>query len=177
MIDVIRIDNQGNGFGEAIAQAAKAAEFAGLDHRDSLLLQLFTEEMLAMARSVTGEMTASFWVETEGRQFDLCLTTKTVMDKEKRYLLISSSTSRKNEAAKGFLGRLRDSFEQAMAADVEKVYFQFPADIPLSDLPAGSTEEPEWDRYERSVLLKIADNVKIDIRGGSVRMTVQKDFS
>ncbi len=36
---------------------------------------------------------------------------------------------------------------------------------------------PEWDRYEQSVLLRLADNVRIAIRGDQVNMTITKDFS
>ena len=38
-------------------------------------------------------------------------------------------------------------------------------------------EDPEWDRYEQSILHRLADNVKIDIRGQLVHMTVSKRFA
>lgn len=174
--DVILIDNQGNGFGEAVQQTKKVAEYRGISPKETMRLQLMAEEMLSMARSVTGEMQASFWIESEGHEFELHMTTKTVMDKEKRYLLLSSSTSRKNEAANSFLGRLRDAFEEAMTADADHEYFDLPVEL-QADLSGRSIENPEWDRYEQSVLLRLADNVKIGIRGGEVHMTVIKTFA
>ena len=174
--DVILIDNQGNGFGEAVQQTKKVAEYRGISPKETTRLQLMAEEMLSMARSVTGEMQASFWIESEGHEFELHMTTKTVMDKEKRYLLLSSSTSRKNEAANSFLGRLRDAFEEAMTADADHEYFDLPVEL-QADLSGRSIENPEWDRYEQSVLLRLADNVKIGIRGGEVHMTVIKTFA
>ena len=174
--DVILIDNQGNGFSEAVQQTKKVAEYRGISPKETMRLQLMAEEMLSMARSVTGEMLASFWIESEGHEFELHMTTKTVMDKEKRYLLLSSSTSRKNEAANSFLGRLRDAFEEAMTADADHEYFDLPVEL-QADLSGRSIENPEWDRYEQSVLLRLADNVKIGIRGGEVHMTVIKTFA
>ena len=174
--DVIMIDNQGNGFRDAVEQTRKTAAFRGLSGKESLHLQLITEEMLSLARSVTGEMKASFWIEGEGNQFDLHLTTETVMDKEKRSLLISSATSRKNEAAKGFLGKLRDAFEEAMTADAVHLSDALPQDL-LADIPSSGFEEPEWDGYEKSVLKRLADQVKIGIRGGVVDMTVSKKIA
>ena len=174
--DIIVIDSQGNGFRDAVNESRKAAEYRGLNRQDSLHLEMITEEMLSMARSVTGEMEASFWIENEGRQFTLCLMTKTVMNSEKRYQLISSSSSRKNEAAKSFLGKLRDTFEQAMASEVDKQYDELPNEL-LSDISGRTFEDPEWDGYERSVLLKLADDVKIGIRGGVVTMTISKNFA
>lgn len=173
--DVININNQGLGFEDALEQTAKVAKFRELSEKETLRLQICTEEMLSLSRSVTGEMNASFWLESEGRSFDLHLSTKTVMDKEKRYQLISSASSRKNEAANSFLGKLRDAFEQAMAADVDHSNDVVSDEI-LRDVSVGYVDDPEWDRYEQSILRKLADNVKISIRGDVVDMTVTKRF-
>ena len=173
--DVIQIDNLGNGFREAVEETKKAAEFQGLTAKQALHLQLFAEEMLSMAHSVTGEMKAAFWIESEDKAFDLHMTTQTVMDKEKRYLLISSSTAKKHEAASSFLGKLRDAIERAMASDVERTYFDLPEAL-RSDV-GGVAKDQEWDRLERSVLLKLADDVKIAIRGKEVHLTVSKKFA
>lgn len=174
--DVILIDNQGKGFDDAVRQTKKVAEFRGISPKDATRLQLMTEEMLSMARSVTGEMVASFWIESEDTAFELHMTTKTIMDREKRYMLISSSSSRKNEAANSFLGKLRNAFEEAMTADADHDYFDLPIEL-QADLAGRPIDSPEWDRYEQSVLLRLADNVKISIRGGLVNMTVSKKFN
>ena len=174
--DVVIIDNKGNGFKEAIEATKKVAEFKCLDTKDSTQLQLCAEELLSMARSITGEIKASFWVECEGSKFDLNMTTETVMDKEKRYLLINSSSERKNEAAKTFLGMLRDAFEEAMLAEADNSsYYELPDDV-ASDVAGRYIEDPEWDRYEHSILKKLADDIKISIKGGVVNMTVTKSF-
>ena len=104
---------------------------------------------------------------------ELHMTTKVVLDKEKRAELISSSTSRKNEAAKTFLGRIRDRFEEAMTADPS---FESVSSDVLADLPGSSIGEAEWDGYERSILRKMADEVKIGIHKGEVEITVCKRF-
>ena len=174
--DIIRIDNQGSGFQDALAETAKAAQYRELNHKEALQLQLCTEEMLSLARSVTSEMQASFWIENEGSQFDLHMATKTIMDKEKRYNLLSSASSRKNEAAKGFIGRLRDKLEEAMAAEVDHSEEEIPMDI-VGDLANHAIEDPEWDGYERSVLRRLADTIKIAIRGGQVEIIVSKNFA
>ncbi|MCR5053850.1 MAG: hypothetical protein K6A69_03315 [Lachnospiraceae bacterium] len=173
--DVITIENNGNGFGEAVEATKKMADFNGLSNKDSVHLQLFTEEMLSMMNIVTGEVKASFWIECEGNTYELNLTTETVMDKTKRGTLIQASSSRKNEAAGSFLGMLRDAFEQAMTADADKTYYTLPDDV-ASDVVGHCVDDEEYDQYESSVLKKLADDVKIDIRGGLVHMTVKKSF-
>ena len=173
--DIIRIDNQGNGFQNVLTATEKVAQYRALDHKEELRLTLCAEEMLSLVRSITGEMEASFWIESEGKQFDLRLTTRTVMDREKRKLLIDSASSRKNEAAKTFLGRLRDAFEEAMAAEAHPGD-DIPVEI-MGDMANRSIESGEWDQYEQSILRKAADQIRIAIRGGVVEMTVTARFS
>ena len=169
--DIVLIDNLCNGFKDAVKQTEKAAQFRDLEESASLQLQLITEEMLSLVRSITGEVQASFWVESDARKFTLNMSTKTVMDKEKRRLLIDSTSEGKNAAATSFLTRLRDAFEEAMASDPDLQQYNLPADIE-ADLAGRDFENPEWDRYEQSVLFRLADNVSIAIRGGYVNMTV-----
>ena len=170
--DIIQIDNRGNGFELALQETEKAAQYRELGRKEALHLRLCAEEMLSLARSVTGELQAAFWLESEGTSFDLHLSTQTIMDREKRSNLIASTSSRKNEAAKSFLGKLRDAFETAMASEPD---LSIP-DEALGDLVNRSIEIPEWDEYEQSILRKVADQVRIGIRGRTVEMTVTKQF-
>ena len=175
--NVITIDNRGNGFDKTIEEARKVAAYQELGPKESLQLQLCAEEMISLARSVTGEMQASFWIEAEGRQFDLHMSTSTKMDREKREQLLAAATSGKNEAAGSFLGYLRNAFESAMAANANHA-----DDLPdeaLDDLANHTIEctDAEWDGYEQSTLRRLADCIKIGIRGGEVDMTVSKSFA
>ena len=169
---VIDVDSRGYGFQDAMEETRKMAECNALGREDSLRLQLFTEEMLNMIRTVAGDVKASFWIEREGSRYDLLLTANTVMNRRKRELLIASATSGENDASKGFLGRLRNAFEQAMVSDERsnRIYYK-----KAQELHADRSAE-EWDRYEQSVLQKLADEVKISIRGDEVKMTVSKSF-
>ncbi len=174
--DIITIDNHGNGFSEALEEAGRVAVYAGLDRKGTLQLSLLTQEMLSLARCITGEMQADFWIELVKGQFDLHMTTETVMDADKRSLLLSAASSRKNEAARGLLGWLRDKVEQAMLVPVDHSEEEVPYDL-MSDVGNQVFDDPEWDGYERSVLLKLADNVKIGIRGSKVDIDVSKRFA
>ena len=149
------------------------AVYKAFSPRATIQLQMLTEEMLSMARSITGELNASFWIECEGSTASLHMATKTVMDRQKRDLLIASATSRSNEKATTFLGKVSDFFENAMLSDPER---NEPDMDLLNDLPHGIFGDPEWDGYERSILRKLADDIKIGIDGGQVEMTVSKRF-
>lgn len=175
--DVIIIDNQGNGNEKAVEETRKVAAYESLGHRESLHLQLCAEEMLSLVRSVTGELKASFWIETEDKTFRLHVSAKAVLDKEQRAQLLASSTSGKNEAAKSFLGQLREMFDQALAADA--YHNSYIPDDAMDDLANHTIEcaDPEWDEYEQSTLKRLANTIEIGIRGDTVNMTVIKTFA
>ena len=99
--DIIAIDNKGKGFDNALEEAGRVAAYGALDKKNATHLNLLTHDMLSPARCITGEMQADFWIEKVEGQFNLHMTTETVMDAEKRDMLISATSSRKNEAARG----------------------------------------------------------------------------
>ncbi|MBR3019504.1 MAG: hypothetical protein IKH57_20905 [Clostridia bacterium] len=175
--EIITIDNRENGFSDAVKEARKVAVYTELNPKDSLHLQLCTEELMSLVRSITGEIKASFWIETKGSQYDLHVSTKTAMDMEKRNLLLSVATSRKNEAAKSFIGMLRDVFEETMVVEVKQGN-NIPAEV-MGDVVNRVIvcTDAEWDGYEQSTLKKLADVIKVSIRGGAVDLTVSKKFA
>ena len=141
------------------------AETGGLSHKEGLRLMLFTEEMLSMVSIVTGEMKATFWIERLNREFELHMTTNTVINRNARRQLKVAP----NDKPEGFLAKLRNIFERARAADSDQVCFA---------LPSGPDRQAsgEWDGYERSILYRLADDVRIAIHGNEVHMTVRKEF-
>ena len=176
--NIILIDNRGNGFDKALAETGKVAAYEELNHKQTIQLQLCTEEMLSLARSITGEMQASFWIEAEECKFDLHMTTETAMDSEKRAMLLASSSTGKNEAARSFLGHIRDAFERAMALEVSHNN-DLPEEVELDDVVNRVIEctDPEWDGYEQSTLKRLADTIRIAIRGDKVEIIVSKKFA
>ncbi len=173
--DVIFVDSLGTGFRQAVSETKKVAVYMDLAASDAKRLELITEEMLSLVRMVTGENAMSFWIECDKGLFQLHLSTETVMDATKRTQLLSSASNRQNEAARSLLGKLRDKFEQAMLLEPDHADL-VPQDV-VQDLMYHPQEDPEWDRYERSVLRRITDDIRIGIRGNKVEMTVSKRFA
>ena len=173
--NTIRIDNHGNGFKDVIVEATKVSVYVEMDQESFRHMQLLIEEMLSLVKMADGDLEASFWIESEDGSYDLHLNTKTRLNKEQRYQLLSTTTTGKNEAANTFRGKLRDRFEQAMASEVDHDYEELPPEL-LADLPLGPVDDPEWDGYERKILKNVADSVKIGILRGVVDMVVSKKF-
>lgn len=173
--DIVNIDRQGNGFQEAIRQTRKTAAYGELSDKQALHLQLMAEEMLSLIGSVTGDTAASFWIEAQGSRYELHLTARRRLDKAERAQLIASTTAKQNAIATTFLGQVRDAFEEAMSAEGDRGYDSLPMDV-LVDLPSGNFEDPEWDGYERSILRRVADDIRIGIKKDIVDMVVSKQF-
>ena len=115
--DIIIVTNTGKGMTAALEQAAASASYRGLSGKEALHLRLLAEEMLGMVRQITGETEAVFWVESEGTGFELHLAAQPIVTSEMRKELLSVSTSGKNAAAVGVMGKLRDIFERAFDAE------------------------------------------------------------
>ena len=111
--DTILVTKTDESIRSALSQTQAAADYRGLSHKESLQLRLFAEEMLGMLREITGEPEAAFWVESEAKHFQLHLCAQPRLTDAMREELLSTSTTGKNAAATGVMGKLRDLFERA----------------------------------------------------------------
>ncbi len=134
--------------------------------------------MISLFRSVTGEVdNAEFWLENEEGKFTFHLVAQKKLGGVQRNQLIQSTTSKTNEAAKGFLRKLTEVFIQALSVGRNiDVYYNSSEYSRSVDLTDDVISSPKWDQFERSVLLSLADNVSVAIRGGTVDLTVTKAF-
>ncbi len=198
--DVISVSSMGGRMETALQMADRTAVYKELSPRSALHLRLLTEEMMGMMRSITGQTEGQFWIEDQDGVYALHLKVVTPMDSEKRDRLLSASTSGKNESAKGLMGRLRDFFDRSADQDIAAMASPLllpgtfdEATTPILDwewsmvryeealAPYVQREEPEalevWDELEKSVVARVADDVKVSIRGSTVEMTILKKMA
>lgn len=167
--DVVKVTNSGEGIDTALSAASASAVYRGLGQKDALHLRLLTEEVLGMVRQITGETEADFWVESEDKCFELHLTARPIVTGKMRKELLKASSSGKNEAAKGFMGKLRNIFDQALAAedmnDLSNYYVQgliYSADMytadPMAYAATPSTTTWSMKNYKTAVEDKTSHN-------------------
>ncbi len=201
--DVIHMNPSGAGIAEALIETEKAAAFRGLDPKQTLRLRLLAEEMTGMLKTIVGPVNLRYWVESEGMQFSLHLAANAEMNAERRDALLKASSTGKNAAAQSFMGRLRDIFTRFSESDavaaipheygygyVDVVGYDASMDMsPNAMLYSWSlnayrdavaahreAEADKWDELERSITAKLADEIKIFIRGNAVEMVIEKTF-
>ncbi len=188
--DIIRIEGTEDRTAQALDQAERVAAFEELGGRDALHLRLLAEEAMNMVRAIAGKIEGAFWIENSGRLFELHLHVKTAMDFQKHDQLLAASSSGKNEAERGFMGKVRAFFEPAETRypsfnltpdglDTDMVWtmraYQQQIRENIEKEMAGAAEA--WDELERSVVSHIADDVKVSIRGCDVEMTISKKMA
>ena len=196
--DVISVSGQKKMMETAIGQADKVAAYKGLSEKDAMHLRLLTEEMMGLMQSVTGASEGEFWIEDEDGEYRLHLLVRTLLSTEKKEQLLSVSASGKNESAKGLMGRLREFFDWGIDEDITSNSLFLPdmyehTSSPMLDwewsmrqyetaLSARvAKDEPgaqeAWDELEKSVVKKVADDVKVYIRRGTAEMVVLKKLA
>ena len=197
--DIITVSSSGSQMEKALEQAEKVAAYKGLPAQSALRLRLLTEEMMGMMRSITGEKQGQFWIEDENGVYQLHLQVKTRMTNEKRESLLEVSSSGKNEAAKGLMGRLRDFFYRGSDEDIFQASPMLMSGMyehsssPSLDWEWKMTQyqmaleegvrhddkkaQEAWDELEKSVVAHAADEIQVCIRGQTVEMTIVKSLS
>ena len=185
--DVIWIKSDGDGMDAALLQAEKTASFVGIQGKDALHLRLLTEEMLGLMRSLTGTAEGRFWIETDKGLFKLHLAVETFMDFEQKQKLLASSTTGKNEAARGFMGRIRTFFDPIdgmpmfsnVSPDTMTSSMSWSMNAYQDVIMARMAQQDEqakeaYDELEKSVVTHVADEIKVSISGRDVEMVIYK---
>ncbi|MBR6299849.1 MAG: hypothetical protein IKR36_02985 [Clostridia bacterium] len=198
--DVIVVSSKGARMEEALKEVDKVAGYKGLSHKSALHLRLLTEEMMGLMRSITGETEGCFWIEDQDNVYELHLQTTTRMTSLKREKLLSAATSGKNESAKGFMGHIRDFFDRG--ADEDIAAYGSPllmagafekSSTPALDWEWSMTRYEDelrpsiqrqdaaalaaWDELEKSVVARVADDVKVSIKGRTAEVTIVKKIT
>ena len=192
--DVIVVSSQGRQMETALREAEKVSAYKGLSPKSALHLRLLTEEMMGMMRSITGEASGEFWIEDQDGVYQLHLRVETRMNMEKRESLLSASTTGKNESAKGLMGKLRDFFDRGaddeafsplmmagmyddpMASSMDWAWAMSRYEEAVSARMKQEDEQAAeaWDELEKSVVARVADEVKVSIRGNNAEMIIIK---
>lgn len=194
--DVIVVQSNGKGREEALCQTEAVAVFKGLNKQNTIHLRLLAEEMIGMLNAMVGEVQAEYWLQDADQIYELHLKAKTRLDPDMRENLLSVSSSGRNAAAKGIMGKIRDIFTQALEARSlaggvydAGYYYEDSGMIHMGMInPAGSwslnqyrsnlpkSREEEWDELEKSIIANLADEVEIFIQGGYVELVIYKKF-
>ena len=199
----ITVTSRGLGMHDALGMTETLGTESGLGQKEVLHLRLLAEELFGMLKGIAGDVEALYWMEIEGKSFEMHMKSSFEMTKEMREELLSASTSGENEAARGFMGRLRDMIAvkllpsqegpSELALSLINAAWAAPAGNHLvnssdvwsmqqykSEVESGRSEREDaqeaWDELEKSIVANVADEVRISIVGSTVEITIFKAF-
>lgn len=196
--NIISVKNDGTGIAEAVNEAERYAVYQEMEHKNALRLRLLAEEMMGLVKILVGDFSGSFWVEGGKNDASLVLEADCTVDFDRRDELLKISSSGKNEAHKGFMGKLAGIFEYClMSYDASSKYSGYYADYMYDDVmaygydkmwslaalrdglsgaPESSAAREEWDELEKSIVASLADEVIVGVKFHKVSLVIKKTF-
>lgn len=197
--EVCKLKGKGNDFSLVETIAEKTAVYNDLGRKQGLQLRLLSEELVGMLPELLNRYSGEFWIENEGNSFEIHATvTSAVYNSEERNKVMSISSSGKNVATVGFMGKVRgivdamllsmaDTDTLSVAPDMDACYLDSPNEILFSTWSLEryrmelqkvvETERKEhWDELEKSIVANLADDVTVGINGREVDIVIKKKF-
>lgn len=188
----------------ALRESEAFSAYAGLNAHDAMHMRLLTEEMLCIVRGILDDFKAEFWIESERREDGIFCTIRLKafisVDEEQEDKLIAVSTTKYNEDAKGFVGKIRQFIrfstqtmvqsnpDQLLSQNIwysmglangtgESTAMMMWSYQKYRENIADKPERQETDDLERSIVTKIADEIRVGFRSGQTTIIVEKFFA
>ena len=186
------------GLDAILSEVEKVAGYNGLQHKETLRLRLLAEELTGMLPELVEHFDGYFWVENNEKKYELhTVLSVDNLSKEKKQTLIAVSANKKNAAACGFMGKIRDIAENMLLFSEtpnasNRYATEYLQDYDMADISyayawtlenyieqqkqksSGITEE--WDQLEKSIVAKLADDVIVGVKGRKVEIIIKKEF-
>lgn len=173
---------------DVFAEVEKCAAFNQLSRKHALQLRLLAEELTGMLPALLKWSQGVFWLENDGLHYELHVAlTAFIGSIDQHDKLLALSTSGKNAAAVGIMGKLRCAIEEAMLVKLSSGSVMSTSNS--IDLPSGEwslteyrrqvqdqNDKIHWDELERSIIANLADDVSVAIRSDQVEIVVAKTF-
>ena len=180
-------------------ESEKVAEYNGFTQKQTLQLRLLCEEIDGMLPNIIDDFEGDLWIEYEN---GVCKVNVSIaipdFNINKKEELIDLAKDKKNAAAVGIVGKIRNSIQNFFLTDENSDNFVMSSGVfgltsgavysegadyaylwTLEQYRWGVKKEEqteEWDELEKSVIASVADDVIVGIKGKQADITVIKKF-
>ena len=179
---------------EIFKESEKVAIYNELGSKQSLQLRLLCEELVNMLPSIISNFSGEFWIENEGDEYEIFLSVSVAnIDVATRDRLIKISKNNKNASVVGISGKIRAVFDYMAMGTSDPMFspaarYGFSTNIDFSQLwslkqygncirDEAENKKEEWDEFERSIIVKVADDVLVGVKGKNVSIIIKKKFA
>ena len=196
--NVCKIENGTKDLDAILKESERVAAYIGLTHKQTLQLRLLCEEIDGMLPNIIDDFEGDFWIEYEDGVCKINVSIKIPeFNAAKKEELISIAKSKKNAAAVGIVGKIRNAIENfflnedAMMAlstspmlfppatgyneGVDFAYIWSLEQYKNSVKPQEQSEA--WDELEKSVIASAADDVIVGVKGKRTDIIIVKKFA
>ena len=188
---VIEINRYDKNLNEVLTETQKLSANVGLDAKKTLRLRLLAEELVGMLGALSGCYEGIFWIEEKDLRFELITRIHLVqeMDRKTKKGFIDVASNKKNAAAKGIAGKLRNVVENMMypedaAYSTNSLGYGFEGGGILSTgfslkkyKNTYRDDEDKWDEIEKSIIANIADDVTVSVKAKDVEIVITKNLA
>ena len=156
---VINFSSDNDNLNAILEESQKLSAYVNLDRRQSLRLRLLSEELVGMLKELSGNYEGQFWAEVEERKVELVSSIFVIdeMDNKPKKGFINVSSKKKNAAAKGIMGKIRDVVENMMYPENAALASNYMASQLGVDAAFGDARSSEGT-YDSTCAESIVDN-------------------
>lgn len=175
-------------------ESESVAQYNGLTHKQTLQLRLLCEEIDGMLPNLIDDYEGALWIEFENGVCKIKISVEIPqLDSGKKEELIGIAKNKKNAAATGIVGKIRNSIEDffmkretvdSFALAMSSVGYSEGVDYTylwVLDEYRNSVEKEKqaeaWDELEKSVIASVADDVIVGVRGRCAEIVIIKKFA
>lgn len=196
--NVCKIEKGTRDLDAILRESERVAQYNGLSHKQSMHLRLLCEEIDGMLPYVIDDFDGELWIDFED---GVCKVNVSIQIPElntaKKEELLDIAKNKKNAAAAGLVGKIRNAIENFFLD--EPVMGSFA----LSSVPFGAgagyydsmdyaylwrleeykslvskqAQAQDWDELEKSVIASVADDVIVGIKGKLAHIIIVKRFA
>ena len=201
--DVISIYSDLQGRSKAMAEAERFTEYLHLNGKNAMHLRLLAEEAIGMVHGIVQDFKGDFWLESEktdnGITARITISADVDVSDRQEEMLLNVSTTGKNEEAKGIMGKIRQLLRWSIQhtedeQEIKESWFDMGCySAHTTGLATGNyywslanyrnsvnndpqSDQDQRDELEKSIIAKLADEVRVGIRSGKAEVIIEKNF-
>lgn len=182
--------------GLILKECEKVAVYNELSNKQSLQLRLICEDIDGMLPKIIDDFEGAFWIDFENGECKVNISIQFAkFTSAKKKELLNLAKDKKNASVNGFFSKIGAAIEEffldeenakamGMMADCrhdlameQHIDYSYYWTLGQYKTTATKKKVEEWDELEKSVILSIADDVIVGVKGTQADITIIKNFA